>query len=702
MMHDGRTPNRLINETSPYLLQHAYNPVEWYAWGAEALDAARTQNKPILLSVGYSACHWCHVMERESFENDETARVMNENFINIKVDREERPDIDSIYMEAVQAMTGHGGWPMTMFLTPEGAPFYGGTYFPPEPRHGMPAFRQILQGVAQAYQERPDDVATNAAQLREHLAGTMSADALAKATRTEGTDPADAISPRSLERAYASLTHQYDELNGGFGSAPKFPPAMALDFLLRYWRRTGENDARMMVEHTLQAMANGGMYDQLGGGFHRYSTDAVWLVPHFEKMLYDNALLARVYVAAWQATTNPFYKRIAEETLDYVAREMIDPTGAFYSTQDADSEGEEGKFFVWTPQEVAAALADPQMARLVSRYWDVSAQGNFEGKNILHVIHSATAVAQAEGVSAEALPILLTAARARLFVAREPRVHPARDEKTLTAWNGLMLRAFAEAGRALDRQDYIAVATKNAEFVLSTLRRDDGRLLRTYKEGRVKLDAFLEDYAFYATGLLALYEATFDLRWLTAARELADTIIAHYADEAEGTFFDTADDGETLISRPKSLYDNAIPSGNSTTAELLLRLALFTGDDGYRTRAERLLTVLAPAASRLPNGFGNLLCALDFALDTPFEIAFVAPGSTIGTEIVPLVRVVADAYLPNKVVMARSADGNGYDGWPLLKARPARDGTATAYVCQNYACREPVTTPNALAKQLGA
>src|SRR6266702_1391757 len=579
--------NRLINETSPYLLQHAHNPVDWYPWGEEALEKAKREDKPILLSVGYSACHWCHVMERESFENEDTAAIMNQHFVSIKVDREERPDIDNIYMQAVQALTGQGGWPMTVFLTPDGRPFHGGTYFPPGDRHYgqqlMPGFPRILLSIADAYQNRRPDVEEQAAPVADYLKQRSGSP-----LRGRPGSPSGGIPLELLNTASRALAAEFDPVHGGFGGAPKFPNTMSLELLLRIHqhRQTGEIDVRAtraeldIVETSLQRMANGGIYDQLGGGFHRYSVDTEWLVPHFEKMLYDNALLSRVYLHAYLVTGNQFYRRIVEETLDYVVREMTSPEGGSYSTQDADSEGEEGKFFVWTPAEIEAVLP-PEDARLFMSYYGVTEEGNFEGKNILHVEQDAETVADNAHVSLEVLQESLKRSRARLFQAREQRVEPGREEKILTSWNGLMLRSFSEAARHLDRSDYLAVAIKNAGFLLSSLCHD-GRVLRTYKDGRGRLNGYLEDYTFLADGLLALYEASFDPRWFSEAHKLMDETIKLFADEQNGGFFDTGSDHEALVSRPKDVMDNAIPSGNSVATEVLLRLAAFSGEEEYR------------------------------------------------------------------------------------------------------------------------
>ena len=531
-------PNRLINETSPYLLQHAHNPVDWRPWGEEALDKAQTEDKPILLSIGYSACHWCHVMERESFEDERIAGMMNDNFVSIKVDREERPDIDNIYMNAVQALTGSGGWPLTVFLTPDGRPFYGGTYFPPDDNRGMVSFPRLLSAMADAYRNKRGDVIQATQQLLEQVRR------MAEVPRAQ-----EPLSPDVLHQAFQNLVSNYDFQNGGFGSAPKFPQPMTYEFILRYHKLTNSPRALEMVELAASRMATGGIYDQIGGGFHRYSTDPYWLVPHFEKMLYDNALLVRLFLHLFQATRNEFYRRIAEETLDYVIREMRDPAGGFYSSQDADSEGEEGKFFVWSKDELALILGEKD-ADLTSGYWGVSDTGNFEGRNILNVPQGAESYAAEAGISPEALAGAVSSAKAKLMEARERRIHPGRDDKALTAWNGMMLRSFAEAASILERDDYRQAATDCAEFLLRELV-SNGRLLRTYKDGKAHLNGYLEDYAYLADGLLYLYEATFDDRWLNEARHLADGMIDLFWEQAENGFYDTGRDHEDLVVRPQ-------------------------------------------------------------------------------------------------------------------------------------------------------
>ena len=681
-------PNRLANETSPYLLQHQDNPVDWYPWGPEALERARAEDRPILLSVGYSACHWCHVMEHESFEDDETARLMNEWFVPVKVDREERPDIDSIYMSAVQQMTGHGGWPMTVFLTPDGAPFFGGTYYPPEPRYGMPSFKQVMAGVNDAWVQRRADVDKGAEALTEVIREA-----------TEMRTAPGAVDASVLDRAYAALAQRFDTSWGGLAGAPKFPQPLTLEFVLRCWKRTGDADALRFVEVTLRRMASGGMYDQLGGGFARYSVDPHWLVPHFEKMLYDNALLVRAYLHAWQATGAPEYRAVADDVLRWVVNEMTSPEGGFYSALDADSEGEEGLFYLWTPEEIDEVVG-PEDGRAVRAWWGVTPEGNFEGRTILHAWRSVDAAAQEAGVTPEGLMDAVTRARPLLYAARSRRVWPGLDDKVLTAWNAMMLHAFAHAARATGVDAYRQIAVRNAEFLLGSLR-VDGRLMRTYKDGRAKIPAFLEDHALLADALVALYEATFDTRWLREARALADEVISRFWDEAEGVFYDTAADAEALVVRPRDLWDNATPSGTSSAVLLLLRLSELIGEARYRAVAERVLGGMAELAARAAPGFGNLLSAIDFHLATPTEIAFAGTPGEADTD--ALLRVAARAYLPNAVTALRRPDDDGAAEAliPLLRGREMIGGRATAYVCERLACQMPVHEPAALAEQLG-
>ncbi|MDQ3744348.1 MAG: thioredoxin domain-containing protein [Acidobacteriota bacterium] len=690
-MSEHRHTNRLAGESSPYLLQHAHNPVDWYAWGEEALERSKRENKPILLSIGYSACHWCHVMERESFEDEEIARLMNENFVCIKVDREERPDLDQIYMNAVQMMTRHGGWPLTVFLTPDLVPFYGGTYFPPEDRYQMPGFPRILSAVSEAFRTRPEEVQQSAWEILSELRRMSLA-----------RQSSELINHQLLDHAYRDIARGYDPRHGGFGSAPKFPSSMNLEFLLRTFKRTGDARALEMVVHTCRRMAEGGMYDQLGGGFHRYSTDARWLVPHFEKMLYDNALLTRLYLHAYQATGEESFRRVVIETLDYVAREMTDASGAFYSTQDADSEGVEGKFFVWDKAEIETLLGHED-ARLFCAFYGVTEGGNFEEKNILNVARPAAEVARELGVSEEQLTEAVARARQILFEAREGRVKPGRDEKVITAWNALMLESFAEAAVVLEREDYRAVAERNAEFIGDSLTAA-GLLLHVYKDGRAKHAGFLDDYAFVVSALVTLYETTGELRRLEAALRLTDKMIEEFWDEEEGGFFYNGRSGERLIVRQKDYFDNATPSGNSVAAESLLRLAALTDNEDYRRKAVNVLRLIRDAVERYPSAFGYALGALDFYLSTPKEIALITPvgdSDSHASDAPALAREIWSRYLPNKVVAQSPEDDSRAAALiPLLRDRPANGGRATAYVCENYTCQQPVSTSEELAAQL--
>ena len=662
--------NRLATETSPYLLQHRDNPVEWYPWGPEALGKARDEDRPILLSIGYSACHWCHVMERESFEDPETATYMNEHFVPIKVDREERPDIDSIYMEAVQGMTGHGGWPLTAFLDPEGAPFYGGTYYPPEPRQGMPSFRMVMEAVVESWGTQRERIDAAADRIREQLgaAGRLEA----------GEEP---LTAGLLDDAVGRLRSMADMDRGGFGQAPKFPPASALELLLA--RRQSD-----VVAVTLDAMAAGGIHDQVGGGFARYSVDAVWLVPHFEKMLYDNALLARTYLHGWQALGHERWRRTCERTLDWALREMRGPEGGFYSALDADSEGAEGRFYVWSRDEVRTTLEAAgigELADAVIDHYGVTPEGNFEGRNILHLPAGAAAPE----------PPRLGEARAALHEARAKRTWPGLDDKRLCSWTALMIAALADAGAALGRDDYLAAATDAAEFLWSELRSADGRLLRSWKDGEAKLNAYLEDHAYVVEAMLTLYEATFDLRWFDAARETADTMIAHFGDDERGGFFTTSDDHEALIARRKDIDDHPIPSGNSSAALGLLRLAALTGEHEYERRAVSALRLLQRVAATHPHAVAHLLRAADFHLAAVPEVALVSPpeGDGLGA----LAAVVRSSFHPN-LVLAGGPEGS--ERPELMLERTAVGGRPAAYVCERFTCRRPVTEPDALAAEL--
>ncbi|NOZ30204.1 MAG: thioredoxin domain-containing protein [Chloroflexi bacterium] len=665
-------PNRLAHETSPYLLQHAENPVDWYPWGQEALQKARAEDKPIFLSIGYSACHWCHVMAHESFEDERTAAILNEHFVSIKVDREERPDIDRIYMSAVQAMTGHGGWPLSVFLTPDGVPFYGGTYFPPTPRHGLPAFSDVLLAIADAWRSRRQELIEGGqrvvAAIERSLSGHQEA---------SGRD----VSPLALQAAFHAIQRDFDREHGGWGDAPKFPQPMTLEFLLRYHHRTREPDALHMATYTLERMARGGLYDQIGGGFHRYCVDATWTVPHFEKMLYDNAQLARIYLHAWQVTGEPFLRTIAQETLDYVAREMADPAGGFYASQDADSEGEEGKFFLWTPAEIRATLGDEAQTFMAA--YGVTERGNFEGKTILTF--------RGDWTDREAL----AGARRQLFEARERRVPPGRDEKVLTSWNGLMLASFAEAARVLHRPDYRQIAERNARFLLTELRRPDGRLWHVWAAGEARVNGYLDDYTHLIDGLLELYQTTFDPRWYQAAHELAQTMIEHF--RAPVGFFDTSDDHEQLIVRTRELQNGAIPSGNAMAAYGLLRLAGLAVEPSYLDLARDSLAETEPMMVRYPLAFSQWLIALDYMLAPPREIAIVGDLNAPDTR--ALLEATTKGYRPHQMIAAGRADVEGA-AIPMLQGRPQVHGRATAYVCTEFTCLPPITSPEALEETL--
>jgi uncharacterized protein YyaL (SSP411 family) len=655
-------PNALAEETSPYLRQHAENPVDWMPWGDDALRRAREEDKPLLVSIGYSACHWCHVMERESFEDAETAALMNERFVCVKVDREERPDVDALYMEAVQAMTGHGGWPLNVFCTPEQVPFYGGTYFPPEQRHGLPSWRQVLHGVATAWEREADDIRASSDQVRARL---QRAAALRPSEEPFGPEPLDA--------AVASLRQAYDREWGGFGGAPKFPPSSAIEFLLA----RGEPE---MALGTLRCMASGGIHDQVGGGFSRYAVDRRWTVPHFEKMLYDNALLARAFLHGWLVSGEDALREVAERTLDWALREMRGPEGLFYSALDADSEGVEGKFYVWTVQELIAALGPDSEAAIA--WFGSSDQGNFEGANVL------------EGRGPQPEAETRERIRARLLEVRAQRVRPGLDDKRLTSWNALMISALAEAGAVLERDDYVNAARSAATTLLRVHRDAGGRLLRTSDGARAKLNAYLEDHAFLLEALLALYEATFEPRWFAEARALADTLIARFADDEHGGFFSTSDDHEELVARRKDLEDSPIPAGNSSAALGLLRLAALTGERAYEERALGVLRLLHEVAPRHPTAFGHLLQALDWVSDTAHPPRGGARG---GGDPAPPARVVRSSLRP-RLVLAGAPGPD--DRVPLLAGREPLDGQAAAYVCERFACKRPVADAEELAALL--
>jgi uncharacterized protein len=693
-----RHTNRLANETSPYLLQHAHNPVDWFPWGSDALTRAKLLDRPIFLSIGYAACHWCHVMERESFEDEGTAAYLNERFIAIKVDREERPDLDQVYMGAVQALTGGGGWPMSVFLTPEGRPFYGGTYFPDTPRHGLPSFRQLLEGIDLAWRTQR----TELEQTGARLVGELVAGAQTKASEVPRPD--------ALERAVALIEQSADAINGGWGGAPKFPQPMTIELLLRR-AAAGESRALPVARRALDRMADGGIHDQLGGGFHRYSTDARWLVPHFEQMLYDNAQLARVYLHAWALTAEPRYLAVAAGTLDYLLRELRTDDGAFAASQDADTGGVEGATFTWRSEDIRDALGDD--AALFSTAFGVTAGGNWEGVTILSRVRTGAELAQLYGLPVREVESRLATARERLLVLRAGRQQPARDGKALAAWNGLTIGALADAARLLGfaadgassgtNADLAAAASRYREgaeqaatTILDGLLGPDGRLGRSWKDGRVSGQGVLEDYANLADGLLALYEATFDERWFTTARALMDSVLERFADP-DGGFFDTATDHERLVTRPKDTQDNATPSGGAMATFVLLRLAALTGEGRYRIAAERAIATVTPLAVRYPTAFAMWLQAIDLALTDIVEIAVVGDAADAATR--ELLREALAGYTPGRVVAASALEGSE-SAIPLLHDRPRLGGRPTAFACRGFACRTPVTDASALRVQL--
>jgi uncharacterized protein YyaL (SSP411 family)/aryl-alcohol dehydrogenase-like predicted oxidoreductase len=682
-----RHTNRLALSTSPYLLQHAHNPVDWYPWGEEALSRAREEGKPILLSIGYSACHWCHVMERESFEDEGIARLMNEHFVPIKVDREERPDLDDIYMAATLAMNqGQGGWPMTVFLTPEQEPFFAGTYFPPTDRYGRPGFRTVLERLAGLWATDQASVRAQGAELARFLKENARA------------APGPSVGEDALRAAAAQLRRDFDARWGGFGRAPKFPPSMALMLLLRAHRRFGDAGDLEIVRVTLDRMARGGMYDQVGGGFHRYSVDERWLVPHFEKMLYDNALLVRAYLEGWQATGDPSFRRIATEVLDYVRREMTSPEGGFYSATDADSEGEEGKFFVWSPAQVAEAVGVPEDARLFCAAYDVSEGGNFEGRSIPNLPRPLAEVARELDVPLLELEAALVRARPKLLAARARRVAPGLDDKVLTAWNGLMISAFAEAHRVLGETAYLEAAVSAAEFLRARLRAPDGRLWRTYRNGTAHLAAYLEDYAFLAAGLLDLYESGGDDRWLEDAEALAERLRADFQAD-DGGFFATARDHESLIIRPREGHDGAIPAANAVAAQVLARLSHHLDRQDLRDGAVRALSAWGKAIARQPRAFATSLMVVDFLLDGPVELALV--GERGARDLEALRAEVGRRFVPSRIVAVHDVR-QGESRRPLLAGKTTVGGKAALYVCRDFACGRPVTDPAGVEAALAA
>jgi len=680
-----RAANRLARETSPYLLQHAHNPVDWYPWGPEAFAAARRDDKPILLSIGYSACHWCHVMEHESFEDADTARLMNELFVNIKVDREERPDLDDIYMNCVQMMTGHGGWPMTMFLTPDAEPFYGGTYFPPSDRHVLPSFRRVLGAVSEAYRERPNDVRETAKKL---IAGLASLD--------RGRDSEGSLEPALVEHAADALSAAYESRFGGIGRAPKFPNTMVFSLFLRAFHLSARRAFLDMTTHTLRTMADGGIYDHLGGGFHRYSVDERWLVPHFEKMLYDNSQLAVLYLDAYRADGDERFLSTAQDILRYVTREMVSPEGGFYSTQDADSEGIEGKFFVWERAEVMRLLGE-DAGEIFCRVYDVTDEGNFEHLNILHVTLSEEQAAKMFRKQPAEIRRVLAEARQRLFEAREQRVKPQRDEKVLVAWNALMISAYAEAFAVAGKPDYREIAERAARFLTETLWSDD-RLLHAYKDGVAKVPGFLDDYAALGLAFLDLFEATFDSRHLDWAERLTRRMIDLFWDGAQGGFFYTAADHERLIARTKPATDGSVPSGNSLAALLCLRLHAVTEHADYLEKGERVLRLQRASIEENPFAHSHLLAALDFYARQPKEVAVVARGGAAGAR--ALLEPLASHYHPNRTTFCYDPDAPPPRVPPFARDKPLVDSRPTAYVCHRSTCSPPVTDWEGLRRRV--
>jgi uncharacterized protein YyaL (SSP411 family) len=678
--------NRLARETSPYLLQHAHNPVDWYPWGGEALERARSEDKPIFLSVGYSACHWCHVMERESFEDPAIAALLNAGYVSIKVDREERPDVDEIYMKAVQAMTGSGGWPMSVFLTPSLEPFYGGTYFPPRGMHGRPGFAEVLSALSKAWKDDRKRLAERASVLTKHIGDEA---------RFQGRAP---IAPDVLDASRAGLEQNFDPVWGGFGDAPKFPHALDLSLCLRHWRRSGDEKALAIATTSLLRMAEGGVYDQLGGGFHRYSVDERWLIPHFEKMLYDNALLVPAYLDAYVVTKDERFARVARECCDWALREMATPEGGFASSQDADSEGEEGKFFAWTPRELADVLG-AKTGAWAAAWFGVTDEGNFEhGKSALWRHDPSEKVARSLHVGVDELERAMADARGKLFAARELRVHPGTDDKVLASWNGLMIRALARAAQVLDDSRYLAAARTAARYVLEGMRQPNGRLFATARHGRAHLEAYLDDYAFVIEGLIDLYETDFDPRWLREALALDGVLRDHFEDAANGGYFTTADDHEKLLVRLKAPHDGALPSGNGVQASNLLRLAQLTGDRALAARAERTMLSVGALANRYPTAFSSLLHAVDHLAAGPREIVVAGEADAAGTR--AFLRAIRRTFSPQRVVSLADSRAD-IKFMPLLEGKRS-SGPERVFVCRDYACHAPLTDVAALEAELRA
>jgi hypothetical protein len=689
--------NRLINESSPYLLQHATNPIDWFPWGTEAFDKARREDKPVFLSIGYSTCHWCHVMEHESFSDPEVAELLNRSFISIKVDREERPDIDQVYMTVVQAMTGSGGWPMTILMTPDKEPFYAGTYFPKDARWGRPGLMQLLPQIADVWQNDRRKVLTSAGEIVQHV------------QRLNKSQPGTEFDRRILDQAYQALAERYDPAYGGFGKSPKFPSPHQLNFLLRRYHHTQNKQALAMVEKTLIQMRLGGIYDQVGFGFHRYSTDAQWLVPHFEKMLYDQAMLIMAYTEAYQVTGKTFYARVVEEIITYVLRDMTDAKGGFLSAEDADSEGVEGKFYLWTVHEIKEILGQKD-AELFITAFNVKDGGNFQetgpgtniDENILHLKKPLPELAKELGIDENRLRKSLEDSRQKLYHEREKRIHPFKDDKILTDWNGLMIAALAQAGNALDKTKYTMAARKAADFIMQNLTADNGRLLKRYRKGKAGLSAHLNDYAFMVWGLIELYQSTYELKYLKDAIALNDRMLAHFWDKQNGGLYLTADDSEKLLIRSKAIYDGAIPSGNSVATMNLLRLAGMTANKDYASRAESILTAHSTQVKQYPAGHTQLMSALEFALNPSYEVVIVGNRQKQDTR--AMLAALREPFIPQKVVLFRTEEPNAAadiaDIAPFTRSMVTRDGLATAYVCQNFACRLPTTSVEQMLKSL--
>lgn len=677
--------NRLANEKSPYLLQHANNPVNWYPWSDEAFDKAKSEDKPVFLSIGYSTCHWCHVMERESFEDEEVAAILNEGYVSVKVDREERPDVDHIYMTVCQAMTGQGGWPLTVLMTPERKPFFAGTYFPKRGKWGRPGLLDILTRVRQRWEQDRDKVREAGEEVIEALRPRFG-------PQSEAVQNRESLNRETLDKAYKQFQGQFDREYGGFGPAPKFPTPHNLSFLLRYWKRSGEKQALAMVEKTLQSMYNGGLYDHIGHGFSRYSTDRKWLVPHFEKMLYDNALLSLAYLEAYQATGRDFYARVAGDVFTYVLRDMTSPEGGFYSAEDADSEGVEGKFYVWTPEEVREILGE-RAGETYCRLYDITPGGNFEGRSIPNLIHKSLENAALEsGMESREFTACLEDLRKKLFKAREARVHPYKDDKTLTSWNGLMIAALAKGGAVLEVPFYIEAAARATDFIFRKLRREDGRLLARYRDGEAAFPAYFDDYAFFTWGLLELYEASFDGKYLKEALELAGQAIGLFWDRESGGFFFYGEDAEQLIARPKEIYDGALPSGNSVMLLNLLRLSRLTGDEALAEVAEKQVHAFAGEIADHPQAYSYFMMGLNFYLGPAREVVIAGkPGEVVAES---MLKAIRSRFMPETVVAFNPDGGTGTDLEklaPFLREQRSIDGKATAYVCQNYACQAPTT-----------